>query len=112
MYTRSAIFEGTIRPGLEEAFYAEVERTLLPIWRRLPHALSVRLHRPVRRDDGVRAVFLIQEIDYPSLEAIDAAMASSVRDEARAAHERIMPMYDGTHHHIVSARFGEPAAAG
>lgn len=112
MYTRSAIFEGTIRPGLEDAFYAEVERTLLPVWRRLPHALAVRLYRPVLRDDGARAIFLVQEVDYPSLEAIDAAMASPVRDEAKAAHERIMPMYDGVHHHIVSRRLGEPSAAG
>lgn len=102
MYTRSAIFEGRIHEGQEELFYAAVEQNLLPVWRAMPHAMDVRLYRPVAKDNDAPAVFLIQEIDYPSLEAIEAAMNSPMRDRAKAAHEKILPFYDGRHFHIVS----------
>ena len=104
MFTRSAIFEGLIRPAFEDQFFTEVERRLLPIWRRLPHATEVRLFRPVIRDADAPSIFLVQEIDYPSLEAIDEAMASPVREAARAAHERLMHMYEGRHYHLISRR--------
>ena len=46
MFTRSAIFTGRIKPGMEEEFYRAVEERLLPAWRQMLHAEAVRLHRP------------------------------------------------------------------
>ena len=74
MYTRSAVFEGRILPGKEEEFYTAVQERLLPAWRQMLHATDVRLYQPVGRDDFTPEVFLVQEIDYPSLDAIDEAL--------------------------------------
>ncbi|BCH35180.1 hypothetical protein MesoLjLc_71100 [Mesorhizobium sp. L-8-10] len=104
MFTRTAFFEGHILEGMEEAFFVAVESHLLPIWRRLPHAQKVRLFWPVTCDEDTPAVFLIQQIDYPSLAAIEEAMASPVREEARLAHQSIMSMYEGRHYHLVCRR--------
>ena len=104
MYTRSAIFEGQIHEGMEDIFYKLVETELLPVWQSMPHAQSVRLYRPEKHDPDAPRIFLIQEIDYPSLEAIDEAMASPQRDKAKEAHEKIMPLYSGRHYHIVSRK--------
>lgn len=104
MFTRSAIFEGLIHSGFQDIFFKEIEQRLLPIWRQLPHAGEVRIFRPVRRDEDAPSIFLIQEIDYPSLEAIDEAMASPVREEARAAHETLLHMYNGRHYHLISRK--------
>ena len=101
MYTRSAIFEGSILPGKEEEFYAAVRERLLPAWRGMLHATAVRLYRPVRRDEGTASVFLVQEIDYPSLEAIDEALASPRREAAAAALASVQHLYQGRHYHYV-----------
>ena len=53
MYTRSAVFEGIIHPGKEEAFFDIIENKLLPIWRRMPHVQAVRLFRPLEKDGGI-----------------------------------------------------------
>ena len=101
MYTRSAIFEGRILPGKEEEFYAAARERLLPAWRQMLHATDVRLYRPVRRDDGTAEVFLVQEIDYPSLEAIDEALRSPRREAASEALSSVQHLYEGRHYHYV-----------
>lgn len=107
MYTRSAIFTGRIRAGHEEEFYAAVSDRLLPAWRQMLHAQEVRLYRPVRKDEGAPEVFLVQEIDYPSLDAIDEALASPRREMAREALESVQHLYEGSHYHYVYWRVGE-----
>ncbi len=112
MYTRSAFFEGKIHPGQEAAFYAAIKTELLPIWRSMPHVVDVRLYRPMLKDGDAPSLFLIQEIDYPSLQAIEEAMASPMRDLAKAAHEKIMPFYSGRHFHIISEKMDTSVAKG
>ncbi|ORC34000.1 hypothetical protein B4O97_14020 [Marispirochaeta aestuarii] len=101
MYTRSAIFEGRILPGKEDEFYSAVQERLLPAWRQMLHATDVRLFRPLRRDDGTAEVFLVQEIDYPSLEAIDEALSSPRREKASEALKSVQHLYEGRHYHYV-----------
>ena len=51
MYTRYAIFEGTVHPGREDEFFRLVEERLLPLWRQMPHARrsgSSAASRPTR----------------------------------------------------------------
>lgn len=104
MFTRSAIFRGRIRAGREEEFYAAVRERLVPAWSQMLHATAVRVYRPRRSEPGGADVFLVQEIDYPSLRHIDEALASPRREAARAALESIRDLYEGAHHHIVYER--------
>ncbi|PLW77062.1 hypothetical protein [Cohaesibacter celericrescens] len=101
MLTRSAIFQGTIHPGKEEAFFDLVENRLLPIWQRMPGAQAVRLFRPIAKDDAAPQVLFVQQIDYPDLTAIDIALASPVRDEAVAASDALYQLFDGHHYHYI-----------
>ncbi len=101
MYTRSAIFEGRIKPGKEDEFYRAVEQRLIPAWKQMLHASAVRVYRPVRQDEDTPEVFMVQEIDYPSLKAIDEALASPRREAAAAAHKSITHLYEGRHYHYV-----------
>ncbi|MBL6927719.1 MAG: hypothetical protein ISR44_00985 [Rhodospirillales bacterium] len=101
MFTRSAIFEGVIHPGKEDAFFDIIENSLLPIWRRMPNVTDVRLFRPVAQDDGTPDIILVQQIDYPTRAAIDEALSSHIRDEAVAASEPLGDLYDGRHYHFV-----------
>jgi hypothetical protein len=106
MYTRYAIFEGTVHRGREDDFFRLVEERLLPLWRQMPHAQAVRVVRGVETDAGVPPAAMILAIDYPSREAIAEALASPVRARARAVTEEILELLDGRFYHVIGRRLG------
>jgi hypothetical protein len=101
MFTRSAIFRGQIKPGMEDAFFAAVQERLLPAWQNMLHAQAVRLFRPQEAEGPLQDIFLVQEIDYPSRIHIDEALGSDRRLAAMEALASVRHMYDGAHHHII-----------
>jgi len=102
MITRTAIFEGKFQTGDEARFFAGVEERLAPIWCQFPHALDVRWFRMDIADAEARPIVMIQQIDYPSHEALAAAISSPVRDTARAITLELMTLLDGTFYHFIS----------
>lgn len=104
MFTRSALFEGRIRPGCEEEFFQITITDLMPVWHAMPNAMAVRVLRTERAEDGAPALVLVQEIDYPSLEAVEQAEASPVRAQGAPVVARMMELFDGTLRHIVYRR--------
>jgi hypothetical protein len=102
MITRTAIFEGRIREGCETRFFAGIEQRLAPLWGRFPHASNIRWLRTVANDAGAPPIVMIQQVDYPSLAALDEALASAVRTEARAITLELMEMFEGRFYHVVS----------
>jgi hypothetical protein len=101
MHTRSAILEGTIHPGREEEFFRIVKEQLLPVWKRMPNAQAVRVMRMMNVDPGSPPIAMVQEIDYPSMKAVEEALASPVRLEGRVITDRMMEMFDGRFYHVV-----------
>lgn len=101
MHTRSAIFEGTIHPGREEDFFRIVKEQLLPVWKRMPNAQAVRVMRMLNVDPGSPSIAMVQEIDYPSMAAVEEALASPVRLEGRVITDRMMEMFNGRFYHVV-----------
>jgi hypothetical protein len=104
MITRTAVFEGRIKEGCEARFFSEIELRLAPLWRRFPNASNVRLLRVTLADPEAPPVAMIQQIDYPSMQALEAAIASPIRAEARAVTLEILQMFEGRFYHYVSSR--------
>jgi hypothetical protein len=102
MITRTAVFEGTLKKGTEERFFAAVKEQLMPLWKRFPHARNVRMLRVTGRDENAPPILMIQQIDYPSIAALEEALASPVRTESRAVTMELMQMFEGRLYHIVS----------
>lgn len=102
MITRTAIFEGRIKPGCETLFLQGFSERLLPLWRQFPHASNIRLLPVVASDEDARPIALIQQIDYPSLAALEEAIASPARAQARAITLELMQMFEGRLYHVVS----------
>lgn len=102
MITRRAIFEGSIKPGMEDRFFEEVETRLAPLWQAFPHALDVRMFRIEESDDAERPVVMIQEVDYPDHASMKEAITSLARDAARAVTLEILEMFDGRFYHVIS----------
>jgi hypothetical protein len=102
MITRTAIFEGRAKPGYEDTFFAAIEQRLAPLWQAFPHALDVRFFRVDAVDDAERPVAMIQQVDYPSLDAMALALTSPQRDAARALTLELMEMFDGRFYHVIT----------
>ncbi|WP_296494481.1 hypothetical protein [Rhodoferax sp.] len=105
MITRYALFEGQVQAGQTDAFRAAVLAEILPKWNAFPGALAVRVCFANERDDGAPEFPLILAISYPDRLAVDTALASSVRAEAKAATESVLARYftGRIHHHITEA---------
>ena len=102
MITRTAIFEGVFKPGAEDRFFDLVEIRLAPLWAKFPEARNLRYLRVRDRDPDAPTIVMIQQIDYPSREAMAAALASPARTAARAATLELMEMLDGRFYHVVA----------
>ncbi len=111
MITRYALFEGQVHPGQEAAFRQAVLDEILPKWKAFPAALSVRVTFAEFRDEGAPEYPMILAISYPDLAAVEAALASPVRSEARAATESVLARFftGRIHHHVTVAHDHELA---
>ncbi|MBT0670206.1 hypothetical protein HT136_17705 [Novosphingobium profundi] len=109
MITRTAVFEGTVKPGCEAAFKEAVVTRLGPAWKAFPHALDVRLFYMDEADAGAPSVVMMQQIDYPGHAELAEALASPARDAARAATLEVLEMFEGRFYHYVSE--GNPIAS-
>ncbi|RFB79833.1 hypothetical protein [Methylovirgula sp. 4M-Z18] len=105
MITRYALFEGKVKDGQAEAFRADVLKTILPKWKAFPGALSVRVSFAESRDEGAPEYPMILAVNYPDIETVEAALASPIRAQARAATEEVLSKYfEGRiHHHVTQA---------
>jgi hypothetical protein len=105
MITRYALFEGHVHDGDIEAFRAAVLTEILPNWKAFPGALAVRVCFSDERDDGAPELPLVLAISYPDRAAMDMALASPERAQAKAATEAVMARFFSgrIHHHITQA---------
>ena len=109
--TRYALFEGSIRPGMEDAFRAAVLSELVPTWQAFPGASAIRVTFAETRDDGAPEFPLILAVDYPDAAALETALASNERIASRQATERVLArFFDGRIHHHVTLSHVFPAA--
>lgn len=111
MITRYALFEGHVHDGKTEDFRQAVLSEILPKWKAFPEALAVRVTFAESRDDGAPEYPMILAVSYPSLDAVDRALASPVRSEARAATESVLARFftGRIHHHVTTAHDHELA---
>ncbi|HSF93386.1 MAG TPA: hypothetical protein VLA52_00035 [Thermohalobaculum sp.] len=104
MLMRLAIFEGTVKPGQEEAFRAYVDRRLAPLWRKFDGAAEVRVLKGAEHDASAMPIPLILAITYPDRAAMERALASPARYESRDLLPELFEKYfDGRmHHHLMT----------
>ena len=83
MITRMAIFEGTVKPGLEPAMRQHVDTHLRPLWRQFAGAEEVRVYYGSQQDPGGPVIPLILAITYADADAMQRGLASPARYESR-----------------------------
>jgi hypothetical protein len=111
MITRYALFEGRLHNGHAEAFRRDVLAEMLPVWRRFPGALAIRVAFAEGRDEGAPEYPLILAIDWPDMAAVTAFLSHPIRKEGRAATEAVLARHftGRIHHHVTLAETFAPA---
>jgi antibiotic biosynthesis monooxygenase (ABM) superfamily enzyme len=101
MYIRCAFFEGRVKPGHEASFTDFVRDRLIPLWRQFPGAQEVRVLRQQQADVSEPHYEMVLSIAYPSLDAIDKALASDIRARSRVETAELMKMFEGRIFHTI-----------
>lgn len=105
MITRFALFEGSVKPGQQDAFRDAVKTRLVPLWRQFPGNTDVRVMFSDDRDEGAPEFPLILAISYADEAAMTAALESPFRSESKeVTGEIVAAHFDGRIHHHVTER--------
>lgn len=105
MITRFALFEGTVKPGQQDAFRAAVKDRLVPLWTQFPGNTDVRVMFSDDRDEGAPEFPLILAISYPDTDTMTAALDSPARFQSKDVTGQIVAeFFDGRIHHHVTER--------
>lgn len=83
MLTKYAFFAGSLKPGAEAPMRAYVESTLKPLWLEFQPSLQVRVLYGVQHDPHGPTIPLALAVTYQDHDAMEAAMQSRARHEAR-----------------------------
>ncbi|MBW4025571.1 MAG: hypothetical protein HIU92_21065 [Proteobacteria bacterium] len=112
MLTRVAIFEGSIEPGGENAFFTGVRERLEPIWRSFPHVQDVRVLRTEQSDPGAVPIVMVLEMDFVDLDAIHASLASDIKTRAHETTLEVLKPFNGRFFHFIAESRSLSAAQG
>ncbi len=101
MYVRTAYFEGPLSDDEKAAFQHAMITNVAPIIRSFPGCRGVQLNVPraLEPDAPQQSLLMIQH-SYESPEALEAALASTQRQESLAATQAAMAPYDIRVFHI------------
>lgn len=102
MLTRVAIFEGSLEPGKEDSFFADVRERLEPIWRSFPLVQGVRVLRTRQADAGAIPVVMTLEMDFADLDAIHTSLASDIKTKAHETTLDVLKPFSGRFFHFIA----------
>ncbi|UOM37359.1 Dabb family protein [Acuticoccus sp. I52.16.1] len=94
MITRIGLFDGTIRPGQESAFYAYVWEEMLAVWQAFPGLRSLQVLTGESPELGT-AYPLVTVFQFDDEAALAAALASPERQRSLEKTKGLLEMFDG-----------------
>lgn len=100
MIVRTAYLEGEVAPQNMERFDAFIATEVVPIMKRFPGVMSVRVMRAQGIEDNGPALYMTFESVYDSVEAMNHAFFFPVRQELKAKMAEIIPLFKGRLFHI------------
>lgn len=100
MIARCVYLEGDFAPGKREEFEAFCVQEILPLMKRFPGVLSVRIMSALDIEDSGHALRISFESIYPSREAMDYAFTQPTRQELKKKLAEKLPLFKGRMFHI------------
>ena len=101
MIVRSAILEGNIPAADRQQFDAQMAGPVLAAIGTYPGIRQVKLRQLVQADDGTPPVYMVFDLYFDSLDAMNAALASPTRQAVRQQIGAVMGLFQGRVYHQV-----------
>ena len=101
MIIRQGFFEGRVRPGMDDKFFAYVREQMVPVWRSFPGLTELRVSTATATEDGVEYP-LHTSFSFPTQASLDAVLTSPERQEALRRTRVLLEMFDGRVFHVVT----------
>ena len=101
MIIRSAILEGSIPAADRAQFDAQMAGPVLAAIGTYPGIRQVKLRRLVQADEGTPPVYMVFDLYFDSLDAMNAALASPTRQAVRQQIGAVMGLFQGRVYHQV-----------
>jgi uncharacterized protein (TIGR02118 family) len=108
---RTAVLEGSVPEADRAGFDARMRETVLPAIARYPGLRRATLRRSAEAEAGAPPVYMTFELWFDDLDAMNAALASPVRQEVRARIAEAMGPFQGRVYHLVLEEAGETGPA-
>lgn len=101
MIIRSAYLEGEVAEKDREAFDRQMRGTVVNAIATYPGIRDVKLRKIAQGEEGAPPVYMIFDLYFDSLDAMNAALASETRQQVRAKILEAMPLFKGRVYHLV-----------
>lgn len=101
MIVRSAYLEGTVADTDRAAFDAHMTGPVLAAIATYPGIRQVRLRQLEVADEGAPPVYMVFDLLFDSLEDMNAALASPIRQAVRQKINEGMALFKGRVYHLV-----------
>jgi len=100
MIVRSAILEGTVRPEDQGRFDAFIADHIVALMQQFPGVRGIRVLRAETIEDDGPSLYMTFESTYDSIDAMNEAFKSPVRQALRDRMKEIFPLFNGRLFHI------------
>ncbi len=112
MIVRTACLEGRVQPQDIDRLDVLVATEIVPLMKRFPGVLSVRVLRALSIEDDGPLLHLTFESAYESEDAMRKAFLDPVRQELKAKLSLITPMFIGRLFHITQKLIADERVVG
>ncbi len=101
MIIRSAILEGSVAEADQPRFDAHMRDAVVPAIATYPGIRKVTLRRFAEKDEGAPSIYMVFDLYFDSLDAMNTALASETRQAVRALIAEAMSDFQGRAYHVV-----------
>ena len=101
MIIRSAVLEGSPLAQDKDLFDQHMHTTVLQAIASYPGIVKVVLRRPLEQEAGAPPFYMIFDLYFPSLQVMQDALASPVRQKVREQLGQVMAGFQGKVYHLV-----------
>lgn len=104
MIVRSAFLEGSVAEADRPLFDQQMQGPVLDAIRTYPGIRDVKLRRLVQADHGTPPLYMVFDLYFDDLAAMEAALATPTRQAVRARIAQAMGAFQGRVYHQVFAQ--------
>jgi antibiotic biosynthesis monooxygenase (ABM) superfamily enzyme len=110
MIIRSAYLEGTVPPAQRARFDAHMSGPVMAAIATYPGLRQAHLRKLIQADEGAPSIYMVFDLHFDNLQAMEAALASATRQAVREIISQGMTLFQGRVYHLVFDQEQQPVS--